>query len=56
MSTCARCSQSFYYDPKHHRCPGDWEATVTPLPAGPYAGMSWVEECMAKQHGGADTI
>lgn len=48
MTTCDRCGQIFSYDPRYHRCPGEWEAMVEPL-ANPYEGMTWVEEQMAKQ-------
>lgn len=50
MHQCERCEQSFYYDPKNHKCPEQWEsetADLAPL-ASPYEGMSWVEESMTK--------
>jgi hypothetical protein len=55
MTTCDRCGQSYFYDPRVHRCPGEWEAMcaeagVTPL--GEIELTTWVEECMAKQNGG----
>lgn len=54
-TTCSNCGQTYFYDPKNHRCPGEWEqieedAGVAPM-VDPYAGMSWVEEQMAKQYG-----
>ena len=53
-SRCGGCGQFYEYDPKYHRCPGEWEALLeaagaAPL-ADPYAGMTWVEEQMAKQY------
>lgn len=55
MHRCEQCGQEYMYDPKHHKCPGQWEAEleaagVPPL-ANPYADMSWVEEQMSKQYG-----
>lgn len=55
MNHCDRCRLDFEYEPEVHRCPGEWEticaeAGVPPL-ANPYAGMTWVEECIAKQRG-----
>lgn len=55
MTRCERCGAEYYYKPEFHRCPVEWEAEceaagVPPL-ADPYAGMTWVEEQMAKQAG-----
>ena len=50
-TTCLKCGQTYYYDPKNHRCPGEWEAIAGPPPEDPYAGMTWTEEQMAKQYG-----
>ena len=44
---CERCDASFFYDPKHHRCEGEWEAIATPLPK--VEPKSWVDECMERQ-------
>lgn len=52
MNHCERCDLDYYYDERHHVCPEVWEATHGRL-SNPYAGMTWVEECMAKQAGGA---
>lgn len=67
MSTvyhCQKCGNDFEYDPeymtaeqmaKYHRCPGEWEAMTAHLPPlhDPYAGVTWEEECIAKQRGPA---
>lgn len=42
---CENCGLDFFYRPELHECADSRQ----PL-ANPYAGMSWVEECMAKQH------
>lgn len=45
---CDDCGAKFYYEPRHHRCPGEWEQLTGPI-SNPYAGLSWVEEQMRKQ-------
>jgi hypothetical protein len=47
MNRCMLCTQEFFYDPKHHRCPGEWEAIAGKLE--PLPQTTWVEECMEKQ-------
>ena len=42
---CADCGATFYYAPNLHECPNTSGVTL----ANPYAGMSWVDECMTKQ-------
>lgn len=44
------CTNVKYFAGRCNPCQNAWErsAGVAPL-ANPYAGMSWVEECMAKQ-------
>lgn len=44
LSRCEECGATFYYSPRYHKCADDG-----PPLANPYAGMSWVEECMTKQ-------
>lgn len=51
VNTCPKCGAEFEYEPKYHRCPGEWEAMVGKLPEDPYAGMTWAEECLAKVRG-----
>lgn len=49
-----QCGAQFYYDPKHHKCPGQWEAELAaagaaPTLSNPHGEMTWVEEQIAKQ-------
>jgi len=46
MNHCPKCHQDYLYDPKHHRCPGEWEAMVGALPEPEL--LPWDEECVRK--------
>jgi hypothetical protein len=48
LNECGSCGATFLYASKHHRCEGEWEAISLPLPADPYAGLSWADECVAR--------
>lgn len=54
LASCTKCAAEFLYDPKNHRCEGEWEAMCAdagvPSMFDPHAGMSWVEEQMTKQN------
>jgi hypothetical protein len=52
LNTCAKCGAEFYYDPKSHKCKGQWESECAAAGVAPVARLpltSWVEECMTKQ-------
>ncbi len=49
MNQCEKCKAEFYYDPKNHRCKGDWEAIAGETPKVELT--TWAEECVNKVMG-----
>jgi hypothetical protein len=43
------CESVKFFPGRCNACQRAWEvANLPPMPADPYAGMSWTEECMTK--------
>lgn len=47
LHTCEHCMAVFYYDPRNHRCEGEWEAMAGRLDNS-HANESWADECVRK--------
>lgn len=51
MTVCDTCGTHYMYDPRNHRCPGEWAAMCAEAGLAPMdrPTTTWVDECMAKQ-------
>lgn len=48
LHKCEECGQEFLYPPHLHICKDKQTTTLH----SPFAGMTWIEECMEKQRRG----